>query len=909
MEKATINKATAIAQPITPAKAQDITFQFVDNRPEIVAQRKIQEVANESVNIIQPKANNTGLPNNLKSGIENLSGFSMDDVKVHYNSPKPAQLQAHAYAQGTDIHIASGQEKHLPHEAWHVVQQKQGRVKPTIQMKGKVNINDDAGLEKEADVMGGKAAQLKLNSRKLSHHNSHQSFNNKWNNDLVQLNRKEQKRQKAKQKQETFKRRQNLKKELKNSKTSIDTYDVYKEQFEGDELALANLNNAWKDFQSSFTTKLVNELIHSLEPVALYNHYKKILTTNSLPIEALENAWIEFETFKTNQNKKSDKRHRADLMQDIFDSYNLKNEGDNIEDTDSSDGEDEEKTVYGRETSAYKKPTLNKSYIRGVGKLGDFKTQGAILSRLVKKEPKYQQLAINLALHNHKTSLGGKRSQFRFTGHKTHYQRPFQDPVPGKILRMLRDIKTEEGEGEKYEGQNKKGVPEAKYSLTESLLTPTRFAVTLPLHEPDLKERIQNSEHKELGKFLDSFSEIGSFGFSERSKTTWKAEVGEKGGTRLSLGDGISEEMFVHLKQLISLVQDEINDYVAFGSPNQDVLKVHAVSKEQLTERRKGHLSDIKKLILDLKKLLGKGHQDILYILNRHRKVFGEEESESQNFIVRESDLWEELIHVSTLLSESTITALIGEKHYHQLNDDKTTEKINVGDQKIKRHLFPSGSKAAEELYEHLEGEETNVKQTKGNLTTYTPYFEFYIEDHSLLTKGAVPEDKEMQAWINISESAHEFFLTKSMKDGVLALSQSIIHHVDKFNRNDKPLKLVIDYTKFSSDLPKVEIYPLLTDLRNTLVADKLISSVYYLKSTLKYNTGALERYQAGEVLSYEDDSSKLEERATESFKEQDGTTGSALNDHYIDLMRKVDVLSDQILTLRRKRLIEEHKK
>lgn len=35
------------------------------------------------------------------------------------------------YSQGTDIHIGPGQEKHLPHEAWHVVQQKQGRVKPT----------------------------------------------------------------------------------------------------------------------------------------------------------------------------------------------------------------------------------------------------------------------------------------------------------------------------------------------------------------------------------------------------------------------------------------------------------------------------------------------------------------------------------------------------------------------------------------------------------------------------------------------------------------------------------------------------------------------------------------------------------------------------------------------------------
>jgi hypothetical protein len=144
-----------------------------------VSKNKIQELANNSAQVkqlrnyqalannkapIQKKSNVTGLPDNLKSGIENLSGFSMNDVKVHYNSPKPAQLHAHAYAQGADIHIASGQERHLPHEAWHVVQQKQGRVRPTMQMKGKVNINDNVSLEKEADVMGGKAMQMKYDN-------------------------------------------------------------------------------------------------------------------------------------------------------------------------------------------------------------------------------------------------------------------------------------------------------------------------------------------------------------------------------------------------------------------------------------------------------------------------------------------------------------------------------------------------------------------------------------------------------------------------------------------------------------------------------------------------------------------------------------------------------------------------
>lgn len=104
---------------------------------------------------VQRQPNRTGLPDSLKNGLETTSGMGMDDVRVHYNSAKPSQLQAHAYTQGTDIHVAPGQEKHLAHEAWHVVQQKQGRVQPTLTLAGQP-VNDDAGLEREADVMGGK---------------------------------------------------------------------------------------------------------------------------------------------------------------------------------------------------------------------------------------------------------------------------------------------------------------------------------------------------------------------------------------------------------------------------------------------------------------------------------------------------------------------------------------------------------------------------------------------------------------------------------------------------------------------------------------------------------------------------------------------------------------------------------
>lgn len=101
------------------------------------------EMTQGKFELIQEKANNTGLPDNLKSGIENLAGFALDDVKVHFSSDKPAQLNAFAFAQGTNIHIAPGQEKHLPHEAWHVVQQKKSTVKPKSSKKLKKEASND----------------------------------------------------------------------------------------------------------------------------------------------------------------------------------------------------------------------------------------------------------------------------------------------------------------------------------------------------------------------------------------------------------------------------------------------------------------------------------------------------------------------------------------------------------------------------------------------------------------------------------------------------------------------------------------------------------------------------------------------------------------------------------------------
>lgn len=106
------NKKQLLANKFSNKKTTGTsTFQFVDYRPEAVTQRKLKESVNNSpkakkavqlqamtdncstqLQTLQRKENNTGLPDNLKTGMEILSEISFDDVKVHRNSDKPVQL-------------------------------------------------------------------------------------------------------------------------------------------------------------------------------------------------------------------------------------------------------------------------------------------------------------------------------------------------------------------------------------------------------------------------------------------------------------------------------------------------------------------------------------------------------------------------------------------------------------------------------------------------------------------------------------------------------------------------------------------------------------------------------------------------------------------------------------------------
>lgn len=97
--------------------------------------------------------------------MESFFQADFSNVNIHENSSSATKAGALAYAQGNDIHFAPGQfnpetssgQELLGHELTHIVQQRQGRVKPNAEVGG-MPVNNDRGLEKEADDMGRKAA-------------------------------------------------------------------------------------------------------------------------------------------------------------------------------------------------------------------------------------------------------------------------------------------------------------------------------------------------------------------------------------------------------------------------------------------------------------------------------------------------------------------------------------------------------------------------------------------------------------------------------------------------------------------------------------------------------------------------------------------------------------------------------
>jgi hypothetical protein len=143
------SKSSTIHQPHT-SDTPIAMANGVRDRPASLS-GEFSEVINCSPRVVSQRLTNSGIQQSpvLTAQRKMLASIINGNSRV---------AQRAAEEQGSDSQVAPRLEQHSPHE----IQRAQGGVQPTstVQMNEGMPINDDPGLEHEADVMGAKAASM-----------------------------------------------------------------------------------------------------------------------------------------------------------------------------------------------------------------------------------------------------------------------------------------------------------------------------------------------------------------------------------------------------------------------------------------------------------------------------------------------------------------------------------------------------------------------------------------------------------------------------------------------------------------------------------------------------------------------------------------------------------------------------
>ena len=154
------DKCSESARLVKPEESPLIQRLAEKEAPDLQASSDLESRLNAT------KGSGAPLQDDTRSSMESAFGADFSGVRVHtdQNSVQMNQdLRAQAFTHGSDVYFNQGKynpgttegQKLLGHELTHVVQQRAGQVKETMQAVG-LPVNDNVGLEKEADEMGEK---------------------------------------------------------------------------------------------------------------------------------------------------------------------------------------------------------------------------------------------------------------------------------------------------------------------------------------------------------------------------------------------------------------------------------------------------------------------------------------------------------------------------------------------------------------------------------------------------------------------------------------------------------------------------------------------------------------------------------------------------------------------------------
>lgn len=566
----------------------------------------------------------------------------------------------------------------------------------------------------------------------------------------------------------------------------------------------------------------------------------------------------------------------------------------------------------------------------------------------------------NLVMLDYRTTHGSRLRKETNTLKKPHnidevdeYFRPFECAFPaynGFLLSAVSTFVPPTTNSDEDPCSPLDAAPDVGY------VAPTRFTASFPKSYDEVRKTFVRVGNKGLDQ---SYAFLGSFGFSEPGYCCWEAgDTSEYDGTRLSLGAYSLNPQFLagllgmlrgmdkktadnyakyggvsmaHVQQLNALFSQKSNgyklttDWVADMCLVSDKL-VEAAGTAINQQGTTAFTAFIRDKIQKRLDKVDEVRKPVPVGLTR-TKLTDDSMLLFDKLWVLESTLWEyALIGASGLSLQNLKASLLDVDGGWQpslfVSDSADTvadswlqDKVLCNEMLMTRTLFPSGSAAAVTLNKVLKDScnipELKVKVDRNALSTFTPYFEFYQQDTSILNpkSSQVSKSDVVQFWVNLSDDLHGKLLDIKQNAVAAQLADWLVGYVTQVQTaTDKELAfnkvvLVIDFTKFSSDFPGQVVYPMLLELSQILTEghDDLVQSVVLLRSNLKYNTGSIDRYQSGEVLVSGDSNStlnqSLQQAASNSFTsdEQDYAPWSMQN-HYIPLMKRLYLLADFIL-------------
>lgn len=574
---------------------------------------------------------------------------------------------------------------------------------------------------------------------------------------------------------------------------------------------------------------------------------------------------------------------------------------------------------------------------------------------------------VNLVLFDYRTAHGGRirraTDQLRMGDYEAEeYTRPFESDLPVQVNRLLQAAPIPANPP----AASSRSIRFAPLMDTP-YVPPTRFTASFPvvlgkdqiLDTPKLPGQISSGTAPVRYRFL------ASFGFAEPSYCFWDMNARtEYPGTRLSLGAySLNTAYLKHLGSMLGSMGRETRqvygNYGGVGTKHVRALLTLFGAQPQSGWNRGSQLAvgwvvqllKLTRALVDgasrvAPSALGAFFQHVRRKIDVHetdldfiwetRGAYPAQDRRNQRNLhfdarnvfdriwVIESRLWELAFLGATWLSLQDMTRVLKQQLRRwtpSVGGDEAgvNEGVALGDDEIlfERVLFPSGTAAADHVHERLRERgyvPLPVRVDRRDLSTFTPYFEFYQQSTSFLSPEGIAERESSQKkrtggqlWLNLSDGLHEDLLGcpgKEVGIRIARMTSEFLRSVLQRIRNaPSRFFVVIDYTKLAADLPNNRLYPILATVAEWLPAllddPTAVSGVLLLRSNLKYNTGSLDRYQLGEVLVWKGNAVNVRDdligSAPSSFAANHLNSDWTLRGEYLRLAKRVYLLYDAV--------------